>query len=148
MAENVPGRYTASVEYVRTPDRKGTATGKPFADVSLVSGTLIVLLWFSGMKWPDVLVEFGRELYVPWMIDEGKVLYRDVLYFASPLSPYWNALWFRLFGPSLSVIVWVNIGLLFLLLLAMYRVIHPGRHNCKRGKTGRPSATRGRSREW
>jgi hypothetical protein len=123
VAESVPGRYTAFVENVGTPDGKGTARAKAFADISLVSGTLFVLLRFSWMKWPDVLIDFGRELYVPWLIAEGNVLYRDVLYFASPLSPYWNALWFRLFGPGLSVIVWVNIGLLFLLLLAMYRVM-------------------------
>ena len=102
---------------------KDIMKAKDFGRIAIVSGCAIILLWFSWMKWPDVLVDFGRELYVPWMISEGKVLYRDALYFAPPLSPYWNAFWFRLFGPGLSIIVWVNIGLLFILLSFMYRVM-------------------------
>ena len=45
-----------------------------------------MLAWTWG-TWPDVLVDFGGELYVPWRLAEGDVLYRDVAYFTGPLSP-------------------------------------------------------------
>ena len=39
-------------------------------------------VWSVG---PDPLIDFGRELYVPWRITEGDVLYRDVAYFNGPV---------------------------------------------------------------
>ena len=89
----------------------------------VVLGAAIVMLWLSWGKWPDVLVDFGRELYVPWMLAEGKVLYRDLMYFNGPLSPYLNALWFVLFGTSLRTLVWVNLALLATMMLVMYLVL-------------------------
>ena len=63
------------------------------------------LTWWSWRKWPDPLIDFGRELYVPWQITEGRVLYRDIESLFRPLFPYVNALWFRLFGVSLTTLV-------------------------------------------
>jgi len=76
-----------------------------------------MLAWTWG-TWPNVLVDFGRELYVPWRLTEGEVLYRDIAYFNGPLSPYLNALWFRLFGVGLRTLVACN-GLLLVGLVAM-----------------------------
>ena len=45
------------------------------------------LLWWSWRRWPDPLVDFGRELYVPWRINAGQVLYRDLASLFGPLSP-------------------------------------------------------------
>ena len=62
-------------------------------------GTLLAFTW---RRWPDVLVDFGRELYVPWRLAEGAILYRDVAYFNGPFSPYFNAVLFRVFGTSMT----------------------------------------------
>jgi hypothetical protein len=32
----------------------------------------------SWRKWPDPLIDFGRELYVPWRLSHGALLYHDV----------------------------------------------------------------------
>jgi hypothetical protein len=46
----------------------------------------------SWHRWPDVLVDFGMPLYLPWRIFEGEVLYRDVMYLpGGPLSNYFCA---------------------------------------------------------
>ena len=45
----------------------------------------------SWRKWPDPLIDFGRELYLPWRLANGAVLYRDVDDFYGPLSQYLNA---------------------------------------------------------
>ena len=67
------------------------------------------LLWRGWGAWNDVLVDYGRELYVPWRITEGDVLYRDLAYFNGPLSAYLNALVFTVLGVSLRSLTIANV---------------------------------------
>lgn len=96
--------------------------------VARVAGPLIVLVagivmtawtWF---KWPDPVVDFGRELYVPWQLSQGKVLYRDIAYFNGPLSPYLNTVVFLLMGVSLRSLVIVNLAILALIIVMIWRL--------------------------
>ncbi len=64
----------------------------------------------SWRRWPDPIVDFGRELYVPWRLAQGAVLYRDVDDYYGPLSQYFNALVFRVAGPGLMHLVAVNLA--------------------------------------
>jgi len=80
----------------------------PCSVVVLHALVFLVLWWWSWRKWTDPIVDFGRELYVPWQLTRGKVLYRDVESLFGPLSPYLNALWMRLFGVSLMTIATCN----------------------------------------
>jgi hypothetical protein len=94
------------------------------------------MLAFSWGKWPDVLVDFGHELYVAWQISEGKALVRDFFFSnTGPLSPYLNGLLFRTFGPGLRVLVIFNLVLLALLTWVLYRLLA--------ALAGRPAATAG-----
>ena len=45
----------------------------------IVAATGLALLAWTWRAWPDPLVDFGRELYVPWRLAEGDALFRDVL---------------------------------------------------------------------
>jgi hypothetical protein len=74
---------------------------------SLIVGGFL-LKWSWG-KWLHPVVDFGRELYVPWQMLEGKALYRDLSYFNGPLSPFVNAVGFSLVGVGLQTLVWMNI---------------------------------------
>jgi len=82
--------------------------------------TGIGMLSISWRKWPDILVDFGRELYIPWQLTEGKVLYLDVAHYYGPFSQYFNALLFKLFGTGLMTLAWFNIGLIIALVLLIY----------------------------
>jgi hypothetical protein len=81
------------------------------------------MLWWSWRSWPDVLIDFGRELYVPWRLSAGQVLYTDIAYFNGPLAPYWNALWFRVFGASLSTLVASNLLVVLILGVLLYSIL-------------------------
>jgi hypothetical protein len=81
------------------------------------------LMWWSWRKWPDPLVDFGRELYVPWQITRGKTLFRDIASLFGPLSPYLNAFWFRLFGVSLITLAFVNLAVLCLIVAGIYHLL-------------------------
>lgn len=80
---------------------------------------LAMLAWTWG-TWPNPYVDFGRELYVPWRLAEGDVLYRDIAWFNGPLSAYWNTLLFQSFGPGLSVLVSANL----LTVAALVAILH------------------------
>ena len=78
----------------------------------LIGSIFLALLHLTWKTWADPVVDFGRELYVPWQITEGRVLYRDLAYHSGPLSPHVNALWFSLAGVSLDSLVRLNLAIL------------------------------------
>lgn len=106
------------------PVRNGWSEGA----ISFGAGLALVgigaaMLHLSWGHWPDVLVDFGRELYLPWRISEGDVLYRDVRHLSGPLSPYWNALGFHVFGVGLRTLVWMNVALIALMVLLLHGLL-------------------------
>jgi hypothetical protein len=87
----------------------------------ILTGSLVV--YWSWGTWADLIIDFGRELYVAWRLSEGDVLYRDIAYFNGPFSPYLNALWFALFGVGFRTLVICNLGLLALFTVLIFRMI-------------------------
>lgn len=84
--------------------------------ISLYVILAVILLQISWYAWPDLIIDFGEELYVTWRLTEGDMLYRDITnYYYGPLSYYWNALWFYMFGVSINTLIAVNLSLLVLL---------------------------------
>jgi hypothetical protein len=59
---------------------------------------------YTWEQWGDLRVDTGREMYVPAMLAQGKMLYRDLWYPYMPLAPYLEALFFRIFGVHLLVL--------------------------------------------
>lgn len=103
--------------------RGGAERGTP---VRWLGPTLLVvtgawLLVATWRAWPDPIVDFGRELYAPWRIAAGEVLYRDLAWFNGPLSAYWNALWFRLAGVGFGTLIAVNTAVLAVFTALAYR---------------------------
>lgn len=93
------------------------------------AGPILCAIAFVGMaawswrKWPDPLIDFGRELYVPWQISQGKVLYRDIAALFGPFSQYLNALFFWLFGVSLTTLIFCNLAILAGATCLIYRLL-------------------------
>src|SRR5271154_4198461 len=76
----------------------------------------------SWRRWPDLLVDFGGQLYIPWRISNGAVLYRDLFYFAGgPFSQYFNALLFKIFGASFLTLIAANLIFVAATLFLIYR---------------------------
>lgn len=72
----------------------------------LITGILFTyLLRLSWLKWGDMIVDIGREMYLPGEISLGKLLYRDVDYIYGPFSPYFNGVLFKLFGTHLHGLI-------------------------------------------
>ncbi|MEE9542517.1 MAG: glycosyltransferase family 39 protein [Thermodesulfobacteriota bacterium] len=82
----------------------------------------VIMFRMSWLKAPDILVDFGRELYVPWQLSEGKLLYRDLYYWNGPLTPYLNAFAFRLFGVSVHTLLAFNTLIIAAITFFIYKL--------------------------
>jgi hypothetical protein len=88
--------------------------------VATVGLVMTFIIWNRG---PDPVLDFGREVYIPWQINQGEVLYRDFEYFNGPFSPYFNALVFRIFGTSLQAITTVNLLIVIAATVLIYSLL-------------------------
>lgn len=90
--------------------------------LALVVAAFVLAAAISWRRWPDLLVDFGVQLYIPWRLANGAVLYRDLFFFAGgPLSQYFNALLFNIFGASFLTLIVANLTLVAATLLLVYR---------------------------
>jgi hypothetical protein len=73
----------------------------------------LVVLWgahvyLTWAAWGNLTIDSGHEMYIPALLAQGKVLYRDVWYMYGPVAPYFNSYLFRLFGLRLDVLYWAG----------------------------------------
>ena len=103
-----------------------------WAGPGLIVIVFSLMAFWSWRKWPDLLVDFGQQLYIPWQLASGKLLYKDIVILHGPLSQYFNAFWFKLFGPSLTVLIFVNLAILAGITVVLYKTDPPVRRflNC------------------
>ena len=81
------------------------------------------VLSVSWQKWANITADYGRELYTPWRITCGQVLYKDIASLFGPFPPYFNALLFKLFGISMATLAYFNILLVAGFTVLIYRFI-------------------------
>ena len=83
---------------------------------------LLVMAVISWGKWMDILVDFSLQVYAPWQLSQGQVLYKDIVYIYGPLSAYMHSFLFMMFGPGISVLAWFNIGLITILTVIIHQL--------------------------
>ncbi len=111
-SERRPGQAATAGAATTAPAGRGASALVPFVGPIVVLVAFVALAAWSWRKWPDVLVDFGWQLYIPWQVSEGRVLYRDLATLYGPLSAYFNAALFRAFGTSLTTLVVANLIIL------------------------------------
>ena len=105
-----------------TLERKNFWSGASLAGLALVGVVFVALAALTWRKWPDALIDFGVQLYIPWRLTESSVLYRDLFYIGGgPLSQYFNALLFKIFGVSFFTLIAANLAFSAVLLGCVYR---------------------------
>ena len=97
------------------PQYKSDRWGLPI--ILILGLTMATISW---QKWADLIVDYGTQLYIPWLVSEGKVLYRDVDYLFGPFSAYFHALLFKIFDPGIMVLVWFNLSVVVALGCLIY----------------------------
>ena len=79
------------------------------------------LLPFFYMKQGLLIVDTGREYYIPWQITQGQVLYKDI--FSNMYGPFaylFNAVMLYIFGQKLNVLYHCGILNSLLIIITLY----------------------------
>lgn len=71
---------------------------KGWIAAAFILGAFVYLLKISWLKWGCLLIDTGRELYVPYSLLSGGVLYKDITYPHGPFAPYFNTFLCMIFG--------------------------------------------------
>src|SRR6266542_1810831 len=79
-----------------------------------------VLYAVSRGKWSDAIIDSGTEWVYADALARGEMLYRDVLYWFGPFTPYFQAAFFCLFGSSFSTLALCGLAGASGVLLALY----------------------------
>ena len=80
------------------------------AGVAAFAIATVALFVVSRGKWSDALVDSGREWIVPDALSRGDLLYRDVVYWFGPFTPYFHAAFFEVLGSSFRTLVVAGIA--------------------------------------
>jgi hypothetical protein len=85
----------------------------PWSRTTFAALLALIVLWLFRLyatwaTWGDLTIDCGHEMYVPALLSEGRMLYRDVWYMYPPGAPYLNSVLFRTFGVHLSVLYWAG----------------------------------------
>lgn len=107
---------------MRSLSGEGSDTKWRWAPFLILATAFCFFGWRSWRTWPDVLVDFGHELYIPWRLSEGDRLYSDIAFTMGPLSQSFNALLFRLFGVSLNTLIAANLVILAGITTLLYAI--------------------------
>ncbi|MGA2582016.1 MAG: hypothetical protein ABSG31_01970 [Tepidisphaeraceae bacterium] len=94
----------------------------PLFGPAVVAIAAIAMFWWTWQTWCDLLIDFGVQLYVPWRLAAGEILYRDIAHYTGPLSIYYHALAFKIFGPSLRTLEFVELPTITLTFAAIYHI--------------------------
>jgi 4-amino-4-deoxy-L-arabinose transferase-like glycosyltransferase len=112
-------RTPASFSRLPTPDSR-----------LLIGFSFFLMLFVSWRRWTSLLVDTGREMDLPLRLLRGELLYRDIHYLYPPLSPYFNALLYRIFGVQLEVLnvsgVLCSLGIVALCYAIARRILSQG----------------------
>lgn len=81
-------------------------------------------MFLSILSWAKagdlITLDNTRELLVPYLITQEKLLYRDIYYFYGPIAPYSLALLVKFFGATLTPLYLFSLGLILTYALLLY----------------------------
>ncbi|MFH1245102.1 MAG: glycosyltransferase family 39 protein [Candidatus Omnitrophota bacterium] len=90
--------------------------------IVVILGCLGYLLGISWLKWGDLIIDTGREMYVPYALSAGRLLYRDIAYIYGPFTPYLHAFIFNVLGAHLYPLIFSGIVTTFFTGLLIYKI--------------------------
>lgn len=79
--------------------------------------TLTAICWGN---WGDVFIDLTREIYLPTLVLDGKILYKDCLNMYGPFSYLFNAFLYFIFGIKVDVLAWAGVVNTLIILMCVY----------------------------
>ena len=72
--------------------------------IAALAALTVIQMYSTWATWGDLSIDAGHETYVPWVLSEGQMLYRDVWYHYGPAGVYFNSWLFTIFGRHFAVL--------------------------------------------
>ncbi len=94
-------------------------------DIVALCIVITVLAGICIIKWGwfgSLFVDCGREAYLPELILDGKILFKDIFAMYAPLPYQINACVYKIFGGSFNVLQGIGVSIVFLAVLCLYRI--------------------------
>ena len=89
-------------------------------NIFLILFLLVVGFIFTYGHITSIYSDIGREFYIPWQMNEGNVLYKDIFNVYFPLGYQLNAFLLKIFSNKLSVFYFAGFVVSYLSLIAIY----------------------------
>ena len=96
--------------------------GRGYASCLVIVLALAYLLKTTWFRWGDLIIDLGREMYVPAKLASGAVLYRDIFYLYGPFPPYFNAFLYKILGANILSLVIGGILVTALTSFLLYKI--------------------------
>ena len=88
--------------------------------LALIFITFIFSISFIGRIYGNLFIDLGREAYLPQLLLDGKVLFKDIFGMYNPLSYQINAAIYLLFGSSFDVLYYISYFNALIFVVGMY----------------------------
>jgi hypothetical protein len=87
-------------------EREGGRASRRMVALGIAALAVLTVLqmYSTWATWGNLSIDAGHETYVPWVLSEGQMLYRDVWYHYGPAGVYFNSWLFTIFGRHLAVL--------------------------------------------
>ena len=89
-------------------------------NIFLILFLLVVGFIFTYGHITSIYSDIGREFYIPWQMNEGNILYKDIFNVYFPLGYQLNAFLLKIFSNKLSVFYFAGFVVSYLSLIAIY----------------------------
>lgn len=96
------------------------------SDIYCILGLLAVFLVCSIVSWGTfgaLYYDCGRELILPQWILEGKLLFKDIFGMYLPLPYYFNAIFVKIFGSSITLFQILGVINTIVIIIAIYSIM-------------------------
>lgn len=88
----------------------------------IILSSILFLLKITWMKWGGIIIDIGRDIYIPLEISKGKILYSDIFYTNGPFPIYLHTLLYKLLGAHIHMPMICGIVITFLTALLLYKI--------------------------
>ena len=88
--------------------------------ILLITAVFLFITPFFLLKQGLMLIDTGREFYIPWQMLKGAVLYKDIFNLYGPFAYQLNALLFAIFGVKISVIYFAGLVNSLLIVIGVF----------------------------
>jgi hypothetical protein len=114
--------HVYAIIFTEMENLKTTNKKSEFLSHIIIVLTFLLLSAQTWFKWGSLIVDNGRELWLPAELLKGKVLYKDIVCFFGFLPSYLMATLYSIFGVSINTLAYTGMIITIVTSLTIYKI--------------------------